>query len=48
MRNVLDSLPKSFGISPIKTHGSHAEDIQKQIKGKLERLQGRIEVAIFH
>ena len=42
--NVFDDLPKEFGISPIKTHGSRTENIQKQIKGKLERLQEKIEV----
>ena len=47
MINVIDGLPKAFGISLIKTHGLHAEDIQKQIKGKLGRLQERIKVRLF-
>ena len=45
--NVIDGLPESFEISPIRTHGLHAEDIHKQIQYKLESLGEKIEVIFY-
>ena len=47
LKSIIDGLPKAFDICPIKAHGSHAKDTQKQIRNKLARLQDRLEVVII-
>ena len=48
MTNVIDGFPESFGISPIRTHGLHAENIHKQIQYKLEILGEKIDVKFIN
>ena len=47
MVNVIDGLPESFGISPIRTHSLHAANIHTQIQCKFESLGEKIDLILY-